>query len=570
MRFASTILPILLVVAACRGGSDQRAAAGAGEDGGTLVFTAPADADGFLPPVTESGPSTEVEAQIFERLAELGPQMNTIGDVGFVPRLATSWAWAKDSLSITFHLDPRARWHDGKPVTASDVRFTFDLNRDSTIGSVVRPLVMSIDSVTARDSLTAVFWFSHRYPEQFFDATYQMRILPEHLLAAIPRKDIANSDFRRNPVGSGPFKFVSWEPHQAIVVEANPAYHLGRPHLDRLVWSVAPDPNAAILRVLSGDADFLSVVRPSDFAEIAKHPEVRTVQYSDLSYSFLLLNERDPKDPSKPHPILADRDVRRALSMAVDRAAIVKSVFDTLAVLGAGPLTHNYPTYDPSIALLPFAPESAAKILDAAGWKRGADGMRSKNGRPLAFGILIPSSSSTRNQMAVLLQNEFKQIGVALEVEQMDFSAYVQRAMHRGFDATFLSIGLDPSPGNLRQTWGSTAAGPNTGNLGAYVSPTFNAYVDSALRAMDPQRAKAYFKRAYETIIGDAPAVWMYEPRATAVMQKRIRPTPFRPDAWFADVRDWYIPAAERNARDRAASLPLPPPAPPPSAPAKP
>jgi peptide/nickel transport system substrate-binding protein len=512
-----------------------------------------------------------VESQIFERLAELGPNMNTLGDLGFVPMLATGWTWAKDSLSIAFHLDPRARWHDGKPVTAGDVRFTLDLNRDSTIGSVMRPLVASIDSVTVRDSLTPVFWFSRRYPEQFFDAAWQMRILPAHVLASVPRKDIANGEFRRNPVGSGPFKFVTWEPHQAIVVEANGAYHLGRPHLDRVVWSIAPDPNASILRVLAGDADFLSAVRPSDLSEIAKHPQVRTLWYADLSYAFLLFNERDPRDTTKPHPVLGDRAVRRALSMAVDRAAIVKSVFDTLAVTGSGPVTHNYPTYDPSIALLPYAPDSAAKLLDAAGWKRGADGMRSKNGRPLAFGIVVPSSSTTRNQMAVLLQNAYKQVGVALEIQQMDFAGWVQRAMHRGFDATFITIGLDPSPGNLRQSWGSTAAGPGTGNLGAYVSPTFNAYVDSALHAMDRAKAKAYFKRAYETIIGDAPAIWMYEPRSAAVMQARIHPVDFRPDAWWTNVREWYIPAAERNARDRAAALQLPPPPPPapPAAPTK-
>lgn len=566
MRCSLFLLSTLLVAAAC-GGDSSGAAAGAGDNGGTVILTAPADAAGFLPPVNESGSSSEVEQQIFERLAELGPTMNTIGDAGFVPVLASSWTWAKDSLSIAFHLDPKARWHDGKPVTASDVRFTFDLNRDSTIGSVTRPLLASIDSVTVRDSLTPVFWFSHRYPEQFFDAAFQMRILPEHVLASIPRKDIANSDFVRNPVGSGPFKFVRWEPHQSIVVEANDGYHLGRPHLDRVIWSIAPDPNATILRVLSGDADFLSAIRPIDFAEVAKHPNVRTKRYADLSYGFLLFNERDPKDATKPNAVFGDRDVRRALSMATDRAVLVKSVFDSLASLGSGPVTRDYPTYDASIQLLPYAPDSAARILDAAGWKRGADGMRAKNGRPLAFTLLVPSSSSTRVQMAVLLQAAYKKIGVAVDIEQMDFAAWVQRAMHRGFDATFMTVGLDPSPGNLRQSWGSNAAGPESGNLGAYISPTFNAYVDSALRAMDPAKAKGYLRHAYEVIIADAPAIWIYEPKATAVMDKRIHTPEFRPDSWYSSLRTWYIPASERNARDRMASLPAPPP---PAAPAKP
>ena len=566
MRRTASLLPILLLAAAC-GGDTGASGGAAGENGGTLVFTQPTDADGFLPPVTESGPSSEVESQVFERLAEIGPAMNTNGDAGFIPILATGWTWSKDSLSIAFHIDPRARWHDGKPVTASDVRFTLDLNRDSTIGSVTRTLVANIDSVTVRDSLTPVFWFSHRYPEQFFDATFQMRILPEHVLGSIPRKDIANADFRRNPVGSGPFKFVRWEPHQAIVVEANPDYHLGRPRLDRVVWSVAPDPNAAVLRVFSGDADFIQSVPPGLLAESAKHPDVNALIYSNLGYSFLLFNERDPKDAHKPHAILGDRNVRRALSMAIDRAAVVKSVFDTLAITGHGPVTRNYPTYDSTIALLPFDPDSAGKILDAAGWKRGADGMRAKNGRPLAFSITVPSSSATRRQMSELMQAAYKKEGIAVQIDLMDFVAVNQRMASRAYDATYVTVGLDPSPGNMRQLWGSTAAGPVESNWGGYVSPTFNAYVDSALRAMDRAKGKAYFRKAYETIIGDAPAIWMYEARVIAVMNKRIRPVDMRTDAWYTNVREWYIPANERNARDRAAVLQLPA-APPPPAPA--
>ena len=563
MRTATFAL-ILLAVTACR--ADHTGAAGT--DGGTMVITAPADADGFLPPITASGPSQQVEQQIFERLAEPGPKMNTYGDAGFVPALATGWTWSRDSLSIAFHIDPRARWHDGPAVTARDVRFSLDLYRDSTIGSVTRPLLASIDSVTAPDSLTAVFWFSRRYPEQFFDATYQMRILPEHLLAQIPRKDIPTSPFVRQPVGSGPFKFVRWDEHQSVVIEANPGYHLGRPHLDRVIWSNAPDPNAAALRLLSGEADFLEYLRPGDFAEVAKHPEVRAVYYPDFSFGYLLFNLRDPKRPAAPHPLFADRELRRALTMLVDRQAVVTSVFDSLAIVGHGPVTRNYPTYDSTIALLPYAPDSASKLLDALGWKRGPDGMRVKGGRPLAFTLTVPTSSATRRNMAVLLQEIFKKAGVKVEIEQLDFATFYRRMLHHDFDAAMSVTLLDPSAGNLRQTWGSTAAGPAEGNWGSYVSPAFNADVDSALRQMDFAKARAYFKRAYETIIGDAPAIWIYEPFSYAGIQRRIHPAGMRPDGWYADIREWYIPAGERTARDRAATLPAPPPAS--AAPAKP
>ena len=569
MRFPAFAL-LLLAAAAC-GGERGGAGGAAGADGGTLVITTAGDADGFTPALTNSITSAQVEAQLFEKLAEPGLALNTIGDVGFTPELATSWTWSKDSLSIAFHLDPKARWHDGRPVTAKDVRFTWELDRDSTAGSVMIDLIASIDSVTVRDSLTPVFWFSHRAPEQFFVATYQMRIVPEHLLGAIPRKDLATTPFRQAPVGSGPFKFVKWDQRQAIVVEANREYHLGRPHLDRVIWSVAPDPNAMMLRLFTGDADFLEFVRPGDFAEIAKHPELKTVNYPAFTYGFLQFNLRDPKDSKKPNALWSDRALRRALSMTVDRAALVKSVFDTLAVVGVGPLTHSYPTYDASLAQLPYAPDSAAKLLDAMGWRRGADGMRAKGGRPLAFTLLVPSSSAPRRQMAELLQGSLKQAGVKVEIEQLDFATFYQKLRSRAFDVAIGGINLDPSPGNLLQSWGSEHGGPGPTNFGSYDSPAFDALVDTALSQMDPAAAKRYFARAYQVIIDDAPAVWLYEPRSFAAMQKRVQPVGMRADGWWMTMREWSIPAAERNARDKAAALPplaAPPPAP--AAPAKP
>ena len=141
--------------------------------GGTVVIVVPADFATLLPPYATSVQSKMVAGLLFDRLAEIGDRMNTRGDAGFAPELADRWSWSSDSLSIAFHLDPRLRWHDGVPVSSRDVRFTFQMDRDSTVGTEIRTQIARIDSVTTPDSLTAVFWFHKRYPEQFFDATYQ-------------------------------------------------------------------------------------------------------------------------------------------------------------------------------------------------------------------------------------------------------------------------------------------------------------------------------------------------------------------------------------------------------------
>ena len=558
MRTSALVLIGTLLAAAC--GTDKGRSTG--ENGGTLVISTVSDAQLIFPVLTEDVTAGQVESQLFDKLAEPGLSLNTIGDAGFEPRLATRWSWSPDSLSIAFTLDPRAKWHDGAPVTARDVRFTWQLYSDSIVGSPTRPNVASIDSVTVRDPLTAVFWFARRGPEQFFDATYQMRILPEHLLAAIPRAELKSAPFGRHPVGTGPFTFVSWEGRQAITLEANPQYYRGRPHLDRVIWSVAPDPQSAILRLLAGEADFLEYLRPPDLTAVAGRPELKIVPRPTLGYQYLVWNERDPKHPAAASPIFADRELRRALTMGIDRVSLVKSVYDSLAVPGHGPITTHIATFDSTIALLPYAPDSAKRLLDALGWRAaGTEGLRMKNGRPLAFSLLVPSSSTQRMQLAVLIQDEMKKLGVQVEIEQTDFPTMGRRYAAREFDAAIVGTLLDPSPANIKQSWGSASTGPGGSNAAGYQSPVFDAYLDSASHALDPARARAYYRHAYETIIADAPAVWINEASTLAGAAKRVHPVRMRADNWAVNLAEWFIPASERIARDNVGSAPAAPPA---------
>ena len=545
-------LLLVAVATACRGGDPRPAA---DSHGGTLVISAPADADVLLPPLTLNITSAEVDGQIFERLAEPGASLNTIGDAGWTGRLARGWTWSADSLSIAFTLDSAARWHDGTPVRAGDVRFTYQLYTDPAVSSPLRPLLANIDSVTTRDSLTAVVWFHQRAPEQFYNAAYVMYILPAHLLAAAPRDHLASSSFARDPVGSGPYHFVRWVPRQSIELAADTVYHHGRPNLDRLIWSIAPDPNAAITRVMTGEADMVEFLRPPDLAEITKHADLKAVRYPSLGMSLLLFNERDPRHAGKPHPIFSDRTVRRALAMSVDRARLVKSVFDTLAWVAVGPVTHALPTYDSTIAQLPFAPDSARRLLDADGWRaRGDSGWRSKNGQPLRFSILVPASSTPRLRMAVLMQEMFRAVGARVDLEQTDFPTYVQRQESRQFDASMVAVQLDPTPSSIRQSWSSAAArARDSGNFGSYENPAFDALVDSAVTQTRPDAAHALYRKAYAMLIADAPAIWLFEPMNFAGMQRRIRPKGMRADAWWAQLDQWSIPVAERTARDRVA-----------------
>ena len=542
MRFALFPAAAALLLIGC-----DRDDATAGDDaptGGTLVIATAADAGTLLPPLIADVQGKQVSDQVFDGLAAIGTSINTVGDEGFTPRLAERWEWAGDSLSIVFHIDPDARWHDGAPVRASDVRFSHQVYTDPRVASPHAAVMSNIDSISVRDSLTAVAWFKRRTPEQFFEVTHQLQIIPEHLLKDTPRNALGTSAFARNPVGSGRFRFVRWVPGATIEVIADTANYRGRPNLDRVIWSVAPDPTAAATKLFAGEADFYEALRREHLPDIQKNPQLRTMRYPQLAYAFVGFNTR--------YPLFANRELRRALTMAVDRKRIVQSVFDSLALPALGPFGRALSTADTTIPQIPYDTARAKAILDSLGWRdTNGDSIRERGGQPLRFELLVPSTSSFRVRMSVLLQQELKNVGVDMKIDQVDIQTMTERQDAGRVQANFGAWNMDASPGGVRQTFTSAGATPGGYNYGQYRSPVFDALVDSAMSAMDPSRSRDYFRRAYATIIQDAPAIFMYELQGMAGVHRRLNITGVRPDAWWAEISEWTIPADQRIDRDR-------------------
>jgi peptide/nickel transport system substrate-binding protein len=460
----------------------------------------------------------QVVDQIFDYLADIGPKLNTIGDAGFTPRLASSWTWAPDSSSIAFHVNARARWHDGQPVTANDVRFTFRLLTDTTLGSPIASPLVGIDSVTIRDSLTAVVWYAKRTPEQFFNFVYNVAVLPEHLLRDIPVKSLASSQFARHPVGSGRFKFGRWDGGSRIEIVSDSNNYRGRAKLDRVVWLVTPDMSAATTRLLAGEADFLEVVRGPTVDQVVASPRTRLMTAPSLDYGYLAFNLR--RAPFN------NRDVRRALSMAVNREALVRNMFDTLAVTGLGPVTRALSVSD-GVAPISYDSAAAAKIFATH--------------PPVSFKIMVPTSSAVRVKYATLLQSQYRRFGVTVTIEPLEVNAFVQRLGKADFDAVLNAWHTDPSPAAVLQAWGSSSLPPQGANFSGYRNSAFDSLVDSASRSFDPERARAYYQKAYSLIDSDAPAVWLYEARTVSGVNRRVHVAGTRADAWWSGLADWTV-----------------------------
>ena len=547
--FPMRITPLVAMAAAGLACSDRTNNQATEETGGTLVISTTADPGTLFPPLVGTVQGKQITEQLYDYLADVGPELNTRGDKGFRPQLTDGWRWSNDSLSLRFHINPRARWHDGLPVTSRDVKFTFALNKNPALGGSAESELANIDSVATPDSLTVVFWFHERLPTQFLDAAAQMLILPAHQLEKIPVDQLRKR--APPPVGTGRFRFRRWDKGSSVEIVADTLNYRGRARLDRVIWSITQDFTSAVTRFLSGEADLFDALRIENVPQVRSDPALRLLVLPASDYAFLQFNLRDPDNEARPHPLFGERNLRRAIAMAIDRRILVKSVLDTMGMVPVGPTIRAFPTTDPQIRQLPYDTVHAASLLDSLGWTRtNGRGVRARKGRDLAFTLLVPTSSLNRMRIAVPLQAQLGQIGIRVAIETMGSTAVGSREQAGKFDAVLGAWHLGASPDGTRGAWSSAGVGDAGVNFGSYESPVFDAQLDSALRA-DSAHARDLFSRAYATINADAPGVWLYEAMTIMGIHRRIRTGWMRPDAWWIDLDDWYIPRRERLMRDR-------------------
>jgi peptide/nickel transport system substrate-binding protein len=317
------------------------------------------------------------------------------------------------------------------------------------------------------------------------------------------------------------------------------------------VWSYAPDATTAATRLFSGDADMFEQLRPEHLAQLKTDTVRHAFPYAQLLYTYFGMNLVDPSNSARPHPIFGDRAVRRALSMAVDRRAMLQNVFGSYGQIAYGPFPHAMGIVDTTLPQIGYDTARARTTLDSAGWVMGPGGVRAKGGRKLEFSLILPNSSAPRKAYAVLLQEAFKKIGASMKIDETDFPTYVARQGARTFDASMISYGTDPSVSGFKQSWGTAGVVKDGLNYTAYSNPVVDALLDSAITTFDVARARSYTRRALETIMDDAPGIWLYEPMTMAGIDKRIHTTAMRADGYWSGMADWWIPVGQRTARDK-------------------
>jgi len=530
---ARRVAPVCAVVCALAAGH----AVSQARPPGTVVIVTGQYPSSPIPTVMEGAQSTtanqDLSDQLFLRLANLGSDRHTADEGSFQPALARRWE-RLDSLTLAIELDPRARWHDGHPVVANDVVFTFARARNPKLAPKLANLLRHLADVTADGERRVVFRFSRAYPEQFYDIVYHASPLPSHLLGA-PTAEIPR-EFITNPVGSGPYRVTRAVPGQFVELSANPDFLFGPPTVSRVLFRIAGDAEARMNLLLSDEADAMENI-PGPVANIrrvAAASHLRAIALPSSTMGYLLFNQRDRADRSRPHPILADPVVRRAIRLALDRQSIIRATFDRFADVPYGPVSQLLWIRAQSPKAERQNLREAHRLLASRGWKDSdGDGILDQNGAPLALALNYPLSSEVRRQVSLLVQEQLRRAGIRIDLVRLEGAVWNERRTRGDFDIDFSSALQDPTPSGLTQGWSCNGGT----NVGRYCNPRVDSLLERAIG--DPTGGAATWQAALRQIEEDAPAVFMYAPLNVYPVSRRLRDVRLRPESPWLQLWSW-------------------------------
>jgi len=391
--------------------------------GGTLVLATDEDADRLDPNLSGQRASTIVYTQIFEPLILRDPK-----DKAFKPWLATSWQASPDGKTYTFRLRQDVKFHDGTPFNAAAVKFNFDRTHNPALSTRCVGCALGFyDSAEVVDPFTVRVHLKSPWAP-FLDAltTAYLMVSPTAVAKAGDR------DFGRQPVGSGPFRFVEWIPNDRIVLERNPDYtwspavftHRGKAYLDRVIYKVIPEPSSRVAALETGEVQLVRIVSSEDFQRLVKDARYAPVVglLPGVPWTWAINTTKFPT---------SELAVRQALNLGIDREIIAKAVFRAFQAYGAfRPAYTLYSpvswAYDKSAEPYSFDRARASSLLDGAGWRAGPDGIREKAGQRLEIYLV-----SWEHGVPELMQAQLRRIGISLRVGILD-TLSVNAAQRRG------------------------------------------------------------------------------------------------------------------------------------------
>ncbi|MCZ0737635.1 ABC transporter substrate-binding protein [Phreatobacter sp. AB_2022a] len=486
------------------------------QSGGTLTITTTPE-PAIITNALSSAPTTaELATKIFDGLLEydmnLKPQ----------PSLAESWTITPDGKTITFRLRQDVVWHDGKPFTSADVQFAlmevvkkYHPRGQGNLGPVA--------SIDTPDAHTAVFNLAHPYPPLMMGlSSLESPIVPRHIYEGT---DFRNNPAVNNPIGTGPFKFTRWEKGNFIQLDKNERYwRPGRPYLDRLIVRFIADSatRAAAVERSEIDVATFGTINPVEMRRLETLPHLAIAKGGYEAIAPVMMLELNTRRPP-----FDDKRVRLAVAYALDRNFITRAIWHGFGRPAVGPISsfmkgsgaftdQNILRFDVKDRL-----DIANRLLDEAGLKRGANGMRVKIVHdPAPFG-------EDWRRMGEYIKQALGRVGIEVELRNRDYPSFV-RQVHNEYDfdmTSTWSIGMaDPTLGVQRQTWSKTInRNVPFGNVSQYANPEVDALWEAAQTENDPAKRNRIFHKLQELLVADSPIIWLMEMDLVAVQNKRVQ-----------------------------------------------
>jgi len=466
--------------------------------GGLLRVGLDVDADTLDPRLTKNTSGFRLKELVFDGLVAINPDFTP------APDLAEKWT-NPDEKTWVFTLRQGVKFHDGSELTASDVKFTYESVLDQAFNSPFRAFYLSVDKVDATDKNTVTFTL--KAPFAPFLSYMDLAVVPQ---AAVQK---LGADFGTKPVGTGPFKVDRWATGDTIELSANDGFYGGRPNLDRVRVKVVPDNSGRVVGLESGDLDFVqSPVSPQDVARVQSAAKLKVDRTPAAGYTYINLNTADP--------ILADKKVRQALSHLVNKQQIIETIYKGIGKPANGPIVPTMWAYPADVPSYDYNPDKAKALLEEAGWKAGADGIRVKDSQKLSLTVRTHSEDPDRKQLIQVLQSEFQKVGIDATTNTVEFPAFFQDVQDGKYQVGVIGwLNLsDPDRATFRQF---TLDG--TANYGKYKNEQVDKLLKDARSTLDQAKAKSMYADAVKQIVDDAPYIFVQYQEYIAMYSPKVQ-----------------------------------------------
>ena len=413
---------------------------------------------------------------------------------------------SKDGKTITFHLRKGVVWSDGVPFDAKDVVFTWKQVMNPANNITSRNGWDLITRIDTPDPYTAIFRLRQPYaaflPTFFGTSDANPCILPEHLLKGL--HDINNAPYNSLPIGIGPFKYASWQRGSQIELVPNDRYWGGKPKLQRIIFKIIPDRNTALTQMQTHEIDMWLPVGGAYYPRIKTIPGIATIRHPGYLFNHF--------DFNMTRPVFKDKAVREALRYAINRQLLVDKIGHGIGIIQESPLAPTHPMFEAGIPKVPFDLAKANALLDGAGWTRGADGIRSKNGLRLAIEFAAFTGSPDVDSQLLLVRDWWKQIGADLTVRRyappIMFAPYADGGII--YAGKFDMVGFawqDEVTGDLSNLYSTRDIPPNGQNDVRYSNPVVDAALTKFRKTYDAAKQKELAGIVQRQIVADVPTI---------------------------------------------------------------